>query len=118
MRDFAGNVTVLGNDVSFSKTFFRIAEDVVVFLFDVVWALRMNPVTLGFYGIFRIKPGGQRFIFDINQVERLLSEGLRDGDDAGNIIADVADFFHGESGFIMADGKNAVFVGRVGAGNN
>ena len=44
--------------------------------------------------------------------------GFVHGGDAGHVIAHVADLVHGQRGLVVADGQDAVLVGRVLAGDD
>ena len=116
--DFVGDEASFGYLVGFGEAFVGIAEDVVVVLFEVVRLVVVDEVGLGLHRFFGIEVGGQEFVFDIDQFERFFGGGLVDGGDAGDVVADVADFVEGERVLVVADGKNAVGIGRVFAGDD
>ena len=118
VRDFVGNIAAFDHLVGFRKAGVRIAEDVVIILFDVVRARLVDQVGFRLHGFFGVEPRGQEFIFDVNQLKRILGDAFRLGDDAGNVVAHVADFFHRECGFVVTHGQNAVFVRCVFAGHH
>ena len=118
VRYFVGDVAAFDDFVGFGEAFIGIAEDVVIVLFDIVRALLVNEIGFRGHGIFGIEPGGQRFVFDVDQFQGFFGDGFGFGYDAGDVVADVADFIHGESGFIVADGKNAVLIRGVHAGDD
>src|SRR5947209_6972453 len=118
MRNLGGKIAVFQHQISFSETFLRIAEDVVIVLFNIVGALGMDPVFLRLHGVFGIKPGGEQFILDVNQIERLLGNAFAGRYYTSDIVSNIADLLYGKGRFIMADRKNAVFVGRVRPGDD
>ena len=115
---FPGKIAPFGDQVGFGKTLIGIAKNVVVVFFNIVRTLRMNPILLRLHGLFWIEPGWKQLIFNMNQIQRLLGNGLSGGHYAGHVVSDVAHPLNRKGGFIMAHGKDAVFVGRVLADDN
>ena len=113
VRDFVGDVARLRRQVGFSKTFIRIAKDVVIILLDVVLFVLVDEVALGLHGFFRVEISRQRLIFHVNQFHRLFGDALRNGAHAGHVVAHVADLIHRQRGLIVANRQNAVLVGGV-----
>ena len=70
-------------------------------------------VGLRLHRFFGIEVSGQDFVFHIDQFQRFFGDGFRDGDYAGDVIADVANLVERQRVLIVADGKNAVGIGRV-----
>src|SRR5262249_30517463 len=93
-------------------------EDVVIVLFDVVRLVFVDEVLLGFHRRFGIEVGGQQMVFHIDPFQPFLRRGLVLGYDAGNVVADVADFLNRKRVLIVANRKDAVRVGGVSSGDN
>src|SRR5580693_3366029 len=113
MCDFVGDEAGFGEVVGVGKTFFRISEDVVIVLFEVVGLVVVDEVALGLHRFFGIEIGGQELVFNVDQLERLIRRGLVDRGDTSDVIANVADFIERERVLVMADGQNAIGIGRV-----
>ena len=113
MRNFVGDEAGFGYLVSFGKTYFRISEDVVIVLFQVVGLVVVDEVGLGFHRFFGIEIRGQELVVNVDQLERLIRRGLVDRGDTCNVVTNVTDFVERERVLVMPDGKNAVGIGRV-----
>ena len=118
VRDFVGDEAGFGDVVGVGETFVGIAEEVVIILFEVVRLVVVDEVALGLHRLFGIEIGGQDFVFDVDEFESFFRGRFIDGGDAGHVVADVADFVEGEGVFVVADGENAVGIGRVFAGDD
>ena len=114
---FVCDVAAFDDFVALGEAFVGIAEDVVIVLFDIVRALIVNQLGFGFHGIFGIEPGGEGFVFDVDQLKGFFGDGFGFGYDAGDVVADVADFIYRECGFVVADGENSVLIRGVLAGD-
>ncbi len=68
---------------------------------------------LRLHRLFGIEVGGQHFVLDIDQFERLLGDRFGDSNHAGDVVADVAHLVERQRVLVVADGKNAVRIGRV-----
>ena len=90
----------------------------VIILLDIVRAVLVDEIGLRFHRLFRIEVRGQRLVFHVDQLERVLGNLFADGGNAGNVIADVADLLHRQRGLIVSNRKNAVGIRRVCAGHD
>ncbi len=85
-----------GNVISFGKPLLRIAENVVIIFLEVVRLVVVDEVGLRLHRLFGIEVGGQDFVLDVDQFQRLIRSILVNGSDAGHVIADVADLVEGQ----------------------
>ncbi len=117
MGDFVGEKAPFRDVVGFRKSFVRIAKDVVVVFFDVVWLVVVNEVALGLHRFFRIEVSRQKFVFDLNQFEGFLGYGFRDGGYACHVVADISNFVECKGVLIMSHRKDAEGIGGILAGH-
>ncbi len=115
---FVGDVAGFVYIIRFGKTFFRIAEYVVVILLNVVWPVLVNEIAFRFYRLLGIEVGRQRFVFHVDQLDRVFRNFFANSGNACHVIAYVPDLLHRERGFVMTHRKNAIGIGRVLSGDH
>ena len=113
MRDFIRDEPRFSHVIRFGKTLLGIAKRVVIILFQIARLVVVDEVRLRLHRFFRIEVGGQHFVLYIDEFQRFLSDGFRNGDHARNVVADVTHFVERKRVLIVADGKNSVRIGRV-----
>src|SRR6185369_1555403 len=118
VRNFIGDVARFVHDFGGSDRAVGITEDVVILLFNVVRLVGMNKFAGGEHRLLGIKVGGQDFVIDLDEFESTVGGFFVDSHNAGDVVADVANFTCGERGLIVPDGKNAVRGRTVVAGND
>src|SRR5947207_10212441 len=115
VRDFVCYKTRFFDVIGFRESLLRIAEDMVVVLFGIVRLVVVNQIARGLHGFFGIEVGRQQLVFDVNQLECLFRGGFIFGGNTGDVVANVANFVHGECMLVVTDGKNAVGIRGVWA---
>src|SRR6185437_880081 len=93
-----------------AKALLGIAKDVVIILLDVVRLLRVDDIGTRLHRLFGIKVCRQELVLDLDQLERLLCNRFRFGYYTRDVVAYIANLVHGQRGFIVSNGKNAVLV--------
>src|SRR5204862_3093147 len=71
-----------------------------------------------FHRFFGIEVSRQKLVLDIDQFERSVSRGFVERSDTSDVVAYIANFIDGQRALIVADGKDAVSVGRIFAGGH
>ena len=103
VRDFIGDEARLGNVVGFGKTLIRIAEDVVIILFQIPRLVVVNEIGLRLHRFFGIEVRRQHFVLNIDQFQRLLGDRLGDRDHASDVVPDVSHLVERERMLVVAD---------------
>ena len=116
--DFVGDEASFGDLVGVGETLVRVAEDVVIVLLQIVRLVVVDEVALRFHGVFGIEGGGKHSILDIDEFEGALGGVLVYSGDAGNVVSDIAYLVSRHGVLVVTDGKDAVGIGSVFAGND
>ena len=109
---------VFADGVRLGKTFFHVAKVVVVFLFDVMGLVVVDPVRLRLHGLAGVEEGRQEFVVHFDQIQSLHRSLVGDGGDRSDVIAHVARLINSKRSFIVADGQDTVPAGKIFAGDD
>ncbi len=115
MRHLVRDVAAFDDFVRLGEPGIGITEHMVIILLNVVRLVVVYQVSGRLHRLFRIEVSRQRLVLDFDQLHRVLSRLLIDGDDATNVVAHIPDFIHRQRRLVMPNRKDAVFIRRVGS---